>query len=194
MKFLKNLKVVQKLILLITIFAVSIIAIGLVTFSSLSSTVKSTETIYNDKLLPSQLFNSINVNSRGITAGLMELMVTKDIGRNDFLSEDLDEDMEEIQDLLDQLNSMSFQNEIEKKLEELSTINAELNEYRNQVRNLAILNKNEEAYTVFLNQLEPKRLQFVEILDSIEELNASEAQKSYDEAVNTCPSGKYGCI
>nr|WP_106782668.1 methyl-accepting chemotaxis protein [Lysinibacillus timonensis] len=185
MKFLKNLKVLQKLILLIALFTVSVIIIGFISLSSLSSTVKSSNTIYKDQLIPSQLINSISVNSRGITAGLLELMVTTDIERNEFLSEDLDEDQEEIVSLLDELNSMALSSEIKTQLQTLGTINEELNVLRDIVRDLALINQNDDAYIVFQNELEPKREQMVEILDIIEGLNTTEAQKAYDEAVAT---------
>ncbi|MFC7684471.1 methyl-accepting chemotaxis protein [Ureibacillus sp. GCM10028918] len=184
MKFLKNLKVVQKLIILITLFALTVLLIAYVSITSLSSTVKSTNTIYKDQLIPSQIFNSINLNNRGITAGLLESMVTEDPEQKGLLSEDLEEDIEEITSLIEQLNSMSLSSEVTQHLDELSSINEKLNVIRNNVNDLASSNDNDEAYRVFSNELEPTRKQFVEVLDSIEQLNTDGAQKSYDEAVS----------
>ncbi len=190
MKFFKNLKVLHKLILLISIFTISIVIIGFISITSLSSTVNSSNKIYKDQLIPSQLYNSINMNSRGITANLLELMITTDPELNELLSEDLEEDSEEVLSLLDELNKMSLSSEMKKQLNILAPINAELSLIRDKVRDLALLNKNEEAYHVFKTELEPKRAQFVEVLDHIQQLNVDEALKDYEEASATAENAQ----
>lgn len=68
MKFLKNLKVLNKLILLIVLFTLSILSIAYVSITGLSNTVESSDTIYNEQLIPNQLFSEISINNRSINS------------------------------------------------------------------------------------------------------------------------------
>ncbi|RTQ86925.1 methyl-accepting chemotaxis protein [Lysinibacillus telephonicus] len=190
MKFLKNLKVLQKLILLIALFAISALSIGFVSFSSLSSTANSSNTIYKDQLLPSQMFSAISVNNRAINAYLLELMITKDNERNEYLNERIDVNIEETRSLLEQLNSMSLHDEIEKQLESLNSINTDLEVSRDRVRELAMNNQNDEAYSIFQNELEEKRVMLNDLLTSIEDSNTTNAESVYNEALQTADSAK----
>jgi len=190
MRFLKNLKVVQKLIALIAIFAISAVIIGVISITSLSSTVKSSDTIYNNQLIPSQLFSSINVNTRAINAYLIELMITTDPERNNYLNERIEVNIEESQSILEKLNAMSLDSEIKKQLESLNSLNSEMNLIRNKIRALAIQNQNTDAYNLFQNDLEPKRVLLNELLTSIEEQKIKDAENEYKQSIEIANDAK----
>jgi len=194
MKAIKNMKILHKLLFLILIFAISLVSISYFSISRLSQTAKNSETIYNEQLVPSELFSTINVDNRAINAYLLELLITEDPTRNQYLSERIDAYMSESESLLNELSSVQLETEVMQQLDLLVTLNTDLNIAREQVKELAMNNENTEAYELFQSDIEDKRAELDDLLENISDLNSSSAKESYELAISTSEQAKQTVI
>ncbi|WP_248924644.1 methyl-accepting chemotaxis protein [Paenibacillus hamazuiensis] len=149
MKWIKNVKVGAKINMLIAICLISMLAIGLIGYRGMQQMNRGSMEMYQEQLQPIEWILSMQANSTRIETDLFELMTTSDQERNKSL-------VKEMQDI-------SAQNEIllanytkteltatEKDL--VSKYNGTMEQYRNarkEVQELALQNKNAEAYAVF---------------------------------------------
>ncbi|KGR75186.1 methyl-accepting chemotaxis protein [Ureibacillus sinduriensis] len=185
MKLIRNLKVRQKLILLISIFTIALLLLGFVSISSLSEGRKSADTLYNKQLKPSLMLSGISVNNRAVNAYLLEMLLTEDHDRNKYLNERLDVNIDETITYSQTLESMQLPSEVEKQLDTLITLDMEQNVLRKKVRELAMENKNAEAYQLFQNELEPIRVEINELLTELEESNMQSSERVFGEVIET---------
>ncbi|MFC7688103.1 methyl-accepting chemotaxis protein [Ureibacillus sp. GCM10028918] len=190
MRFLRNLKVLQKLILLISIFTISLVILGLVSIKSLSGASDNVDTLYNKQLKPSLLLSGISINNRAINAYLLELLITKDPERNRELNEQVDLNIDQTSTYFDQLASMPLPSEVENQLDKLISMDTEQNLIRNKVRDLAMKNRNEEAYQVFQNELEPKRVAINELFTELETSNNEGSEQVFNEVNKTADDAR----
>ncbi|MDF1509420.1 HAMP domain-containing methyl-accepting chemotaxis protein [Robertmurraya sp. DFI.2.37] len=177
-------KVLHKLLCLILFFAISVLVISYVSISRLADTAKSSVEIYEQQLVPSELFSGINVNNRAINTYLLELLITEDTARNQYLNENIDASIKNSQIVVDELSSMQLIPEIRSHFDELVTLNADLNIAREYVKSLAMENKNEQAYQLFQQEIENKRVELNELIDEVITLNSSNAKATYEQAVS----------
>lgn len=184
MKFLKNMKVLHKLLFLIVFFAISILAISYVSISKLSETAKSSATIYHEQLVPAELFSQISEDNRAINSYLLELLITEDTGRNLYLSENIDQTIKNSQSILEELSLMQLNPEIKQQLDLLTSLNEELNIAREDVKRLAMENKNGQAYELFQEKIEDKRVELNDLIENISTLNSTSAKTTYELAVS----------
>lgn len=175
-------KILHKLIFLISLFAVSLVAVGLVSSNSLTKTATGSEIIYKEQLLPTQYFSNISVNNRAINAYLLELLVTTDKERNQWLSTRIDETIAETENYYKQLDELNLNDDYQQQLNALEQISTELNKARSQVRDLAMQNKNEEGYALFIAEIESKRTTMNAIFDKIEDMSQTNGKAVYEKS------------
>ncbi|MDN4493029.1 methyl-accepting chemotaxis protein [Ureibacillus aquaedulcis] len=190
MKFLRNLKVLQKLILLISIFTISLLILGFVSISNLSGASNNVDTLYNKQLKPSLLLSGISINNRAINAYLLELLLTDDPERNEYLNGRVDLNIDQTATYFDELASMSLPSDIDQQLDKLISLDKEQNVIREKVRDLAMENKNEEAYQVFQNELEAKRVAINELFTDLEESNKEGSEQVFNEVTESTDNAK----
>ncbi|MEC0682953.1 MCP four helix bundle domain-containing protein [Bacillus haynesii] len=91
MNLLRNIKIRSKLFVIIIISALSLSIVGIQGVGGLSKLSKGSEMIYQDQLIPNQLFAKLKANNLDLDTYKFELMVTKDDDRNETLQKNIKE-------------------------------------------------------------------------------------------------------
>ncbi|XBO86548.1 MCP four helix bundle domain-containing protein [Bacillus licheniformis] len=89
MNLLRNIKIRSKLFVIIIISALALSIVGIQGVGGLSKLSKGSEMIYQDQLIPNQLFAKLKANNLDLDTYKFELMVTKDDDRNETLQKTL---------------------------------------------------------------------------------------------------------
>jgi|GEM_PF-7090624 len=89
LNWLKNLKVVQRLAILIGILSIAILIVGSMGYVFLNRLSGDLETMYEDKLTAVRLINDSRVHARKVEANIYALMLTTDPKENQELMDDI---------------------------------------------------------------------------------------------------------
>ncbi|MFB1099857.1 MCP four helix bundle domain-containing protein [Terribacillus sp. JSM ZJ617] len=182
MKLLKNVKIRTKMLILILVGA---IALGIVGTSGIMYTrdmAKDAEMMYKEKLLPNLSISQIRVNNRSNDAFVLELMLNKDSARNDELSEMLSQSSAQVEEELEKLENSGMSARGKEILESYNKERNKLNDIRNRVLKFALVNQNEDAYNLFVEEQIPQRTVVNDILQELQDQNTKEAEQTYVQA------------
>jgi len=147
--WLKNLQVAQRLAILIAILASAIIVVGGTGYFFLNKTNAAMETMYTDKLMAVFLINDSRANIRKIEANTYALMLTTDDKENIALSEEISQKAKVFDEDLAKFEQLSLTDGHREKLKMVRADIAKYRTVRDKVIDLAMQNKNAEAYVLF---------------------------------------------
>jgi len=152
MRWLGNLKVRGKILFLVVLMIVLLGVVGYTGYRFNTKAARDMESMYNDRVLPSQLLFDVLVHGRGIQANLFALMLTTDEKENRTLLNDI----ERRRDIVDKnTEAYSKGNLSETESKYLEKARKELALYRPitvRAMELAQANKNQEAYELFARE------------------------------------------
>ena len=182
MSWFSNLKVSQKLYVLITVFSVAIIIIGGLGYVNLKQSSDNIDVLYNINVQKSDLAYESRLDIRRIQADLFALMVTTADSENTRLSNEIKELRAAIDKNNDAYAKLSLDANEKKELEGFKGLLTKFDTASVGVIALAVQNKNEEAYELFQKQLEGISNDVVKNLISISE---SSNKKADDMSIQT---------
>ncbi|HEY9578066.1 MAG TPA: methyl-accepting chemotaxis protein [Pseudobacillus sp.] len=188
MKVLHDLKISQKLLVLIVLSALIISVVGIVGYKDMSDMAEGSETMYKDNLQPIDWLGRIYANNRAIDAFTLEAMITKDPARYEALLNNSDQAIKENNAWLEQYKKTNLSPEEEKGLEDFQTSLLEFRELRQQVLDLADQNKKDEAYALYTKSAAEKRLQINKAINDLQDYNeqlANEIKEKNNEKLKT---------
>lgn len=177
MGFIRNLKVVHKQIVLIGVFLIALISVGSVGYYFLNKTNMAMEKMYSEKLLAVELLGDSRTHARKIEANTYALMLTTDEGENKALFEDISNRGKAFDENLSKYEQLALS---DKDKENVRKIREDLGKYRNvrsQVLDLAVKNKNAEAYALYIKDGKPLSDQFTAELRSLADETAKGAEE-----------------
>ncbi|MED1738816.1 HAMP domain-containing methyl-accepting chemotaxis protein [Bacillus swezeyi] len=181
MKLLKNIKIRSKLFIIIIISALALSIVGIQGIRGLSKISKGSEIIYQEQLIPNQLFATLRANNLELDTYNFELMVTKDNSRNETLQKNIDEKNEENTAVMEEIDQLNLAGSLSEKYESFKSEYTELQNIGKQMRSLAMDNKNKEAYDVYLKDMEPQRETVSHLIEEIQTLNSESAKTIYQQ-------------
>ncbi|MFT0802613.1 methyl-accepting chemotaxis protein [Bacillus swezeyi] len=181
MKLLKNIKIRSKLFIIIIISALALSIVGIQGIRGLSKISKGSEIIYQEQLIPNQLFATLRANNLELDTYNFELMVTKDKSRNETLQKNIDEKNEENTAVMEEIDQLNLAGSLSEKYESFKSEYTELQNIGKQMRSLAMDNKNKEAYDVYLQDMEPQRESVNNLIKDIQTLNSESAKTIYQQ-------------
>ncbi|MCV9884524.1 methyl-accepting chemotaxis protein [Metabacillus halosaccharovorans] len=181
MKLLRNLKMMKKLLIIIIVSALSLGTVGYMGLHYINSMAKDSEEMYKDSLIPLNSIMQIRVNARASDAYTIELLVTKDPERNIELRDEITSAWEEADAIINDLKGKHLSPENVKLIDEYTMKAEALSSTRDQVIKLALENKNEDAYDLYLKSVEPNRKALNETLKSMQQNNLTYATSINDE-------------
>ncbi len=149
MEWLHNLKVSQKLALLISVLLVAVIGVGGTGYYFLSKTNDSLSKMYDEKLVAVALIIENTAHARKVEADVYAIMLTTDAKENQEILADIATRTKAFDANLALVEKMPLSNEIKSKMK---TVRGDLDKYRTirgRVLELAAQNKNTEAYALF---------------------------------------------
>ena len=149
MEWLNNLKVGKKLSLLIMCSLVGLFAVGITGYYFLFSSSKSIDSMYNERLLSSEWINEARIDARAISADIYKLMVNSDKAKNDSLTKDIDTRATEFNNYMNQYKNLKLDAFETDKMKEIEKNLLKYRESRKSAIDLALSNKNQEAYEYY---------------------------------------------
>ncbi|MCJ2147994.1 methyl-accepting chemotaxis protein [Bacillus sp. B19-2] len=179
MNLLRNIKIRSKLFVIIIISALALSIVGIQGIGGLSKLSKGSEVIYQDQLVPNQLFAKLKANNLDIDTYKFELMVTKDNDRNETLQKHIKEKNEENSTLMEKIDQLKLMDNVSEKYENFKTEYKKLQDISSEMLSLAVKNENDKAYDVYLKEMEPQRETVNQLIEDIQTLNADNAKTIY---------------
>ena len=169
MGWLNNLKVAQRLVLLILVFVVALVGVGGTGYFYLKKTSDAMDAMYREKMHAVELILENRIHMRRIEMSIFALMLTTDNNENQKLLTMVRERDAAFDKNLADFEKMPLTSQ---QKAEVESIRATLQSYRQvnkQVLALAGQNKNAEAYQLFKSQAEPLGLSFNQVLVQLSE-------------------------
>ena len=169
MTWLNNLKVAQKLALLIAVLLAAMLSIGGSGYYFLREANAEMNKMYNEKLLAIEMMNENQTNARCIEADMFALMLTTNKEENSALRDDMSTRAKTFDDNLTQFERMPISDKEKNEVKELKAALAKYRDVRKNVLDLANENKNAEAYIVYQGQAKSLANEFSKMLQNIAE-------------------------
>ncbi|MCY9444856.1 methyl-accepting chemotaxis protein [Bacillus haynesii] len=179
MNLLKNIKIRSKLFVIIIISALALSIVGIQGVGGLSKLSKGSEMIYQDQLIPNQLFARLKANNLDIDTYKFELMVTKDNDRNETLQKNIQEKNKENSTLMEKIDQLKLMDNVSEKYESFKSEYKKLQDISSEMLSLAVKNENDKAYDVYLKKMDPQRETVNQLIEDIQTLNADNAKTIY---------------
>lgn len=149
MRWINNLKVGKKLSLLIICSLVGLLSVGITGYCFLFISNKSIDSMYNERLLSSECINEARMNAQIISADIYKLMVTTDEAQNENLNKDIDTRASNFNNYLNQYKNLKLDAFETDKINEMENNLSKYREGRKNAIDLALNNKNQEAYEYY---------------------------------------------
>lgn len=150
MNFLNNMKVKQKLGVLILISLLSMSIIGYTGYYYLQQADADINSMYANQLVPIELINENRAHINGASAELFELMITTDANRNKVLQQEISVRIDIFNANIVEFEKTKLDAKAKEKLAGLKTSLQKFRDVRAKVLELAMQNKNVEAYALYM--------------------------------------------
>ena len=178
MKVLDDMKVSLKLGVLIFIGILSLSVIGYTGYYFLQRAKIDMNTMYTERLLPVRLANEVRTNMAIGNAVTLETIVTTDNKRNQELQKILDTIGKQTNDNNIELNKLNLDPIGKNLLSKVEKLRSTYRDTRKQVIDLAIHNNKAEAYTIYVEKMNPLAIEFMNQLREFADYHATLAEKA----------------
>lgn len=176
MNWLNNLKITKKLTLLIATLLLAVICVGGTGYYFLSKTNDALGKMYDEKLMAVELLLENRTHARKIEGSTYALMLETTEQGNKALMDEITQRGKMFDANFAKLESMPLDANSKKSLAEVKTDLQEYRQVRSQVLDLAVQNKNAEAYLLYNQQGKALATKFTDKLRGLsEEVNKSAA-------------------
>lgn len=176
MEWIKNLKISHKMMVLTVLALLFVSAVGVVGFVFNQKSNAAIKTLYNDRLMPIVWFSDIKANFKQARTDILELMLTTNVSRNQFLKDDLARISKEDNELFTKYEATNLD---PFEVENIAKYKEAVGKYRSirtQIVELAMQNKNAQAYALYVQN--QKTIENIEtIVVALAEYNRSVAEK-----------------
>jgi methyl-accepting chemotaxis protein len=176
LKLLKNVSIARKLLILIIVSALALASVGILGVSYIKKMAQGSDIMFNDNLLPLNKIMQIRVNARASDAYTLELLATEDPERNQELIAEITSAWEEIDGLISEIEGIQLTAEEKNLINQYKERAEALNNSRNEVIKLAEVNKNDEAYAIYLEKVETNRGLVNDSLKSLQQTTITNAE------------------
>ncbi|WP_066056565.1 methyl-accepting chemotaxis protein [Robertmurraya korlensis] len=174
MKWIKNLKIVQKMLLLTSITFVSLLTVGGIGFFQLTSMGDKLSFMYERNLQPIQTVSTLQSNAQYVQTYLMEIMTTRDTSKKNELIDEMDAKLQMNQKIRESYNTNN-QEEI-KIISQVNDLAQNLQTSKDKIVALSLKNQNFEAYEIFIEETEAILKEIDGLYLQLIEINSSEAK------------------
>jgi methyl-accepting chemotaxis protein len=154
MNLLNNMKVSFKLSILIAIALLSMSIIGYTGYYYLQQSNADISSMYADQLLPIALINENRAHINKVNAAMLEMMITTDNNRNNELNKVIGERVKAFNDNMTELETANLDDKAKEQLNAIKAAMAKYRAGRQPVIDLAMQNKNVEAFALYTATVE----------------------------------------
>ncbi|WP_196598098.1 methyl-accepting chemotaxis protein [Pectinatus frisingensis] len=183
MESFNNLKVSRKLYLLIGIFSLGIVIVGIISYLNLQDSRQKINKLYNEDVKISDIVYENRLALRKAQADIYRLMVTNDGNENKMLRDDIDKQRKAFTDNLAVYENMNLDQQDRSDLNELKQLVQKYSDSTANVIDLAMQNKNEEAYVLFQKESDSVFTQMFDKLIAISDKANESADKANQSAI-----------
>ena len=177
MNWLNNLKVAQKLALLISALLIALICVGGAGYYFLSKTNDALNVMYSEKLTAVDLLNENRAHARKIESNTFALMLTSDEKENKSLNDEIGQRGKLFDENLAKAESLPLDSSSKASVQEIKEALQKYRAVRSKVLELAMQNKNTEAYALYDQQGKALATKFTDKLRGL----AEDMKKSADD-------------
>jgi len=177
MKFLRNIKIGNKLMVLISIAVIGLIVVGFSGYKNMNAMAQKSNDMYQGHLHPILWWGKIATNTRAIDQYTLELMLTTDDSLNKSLRDSISQKIQVDSDLYNSYKKTKLTNEEKNLLNEYEENINKLRDVRQNVLDLSLQNKNTEAYSMYVNVVKPERQAVEKTIDKLVTINQNVAKE-----------------
>jgi methyl-accepting chemotaxis protein len=178
MNFINNMKVSLKLSILILIALLSTGVIGYTGYYYLQKSNSDMKLLYTDRLIPVKVVNVIRTDVARANAATMELMLTTDDKKNQDLRNTIDDVVKQANDSFAELEKSHLDPKEKELLAKIQTSKQKYRDARKSVIDLALQNKNAEAYALYVVSTDPLAIEFMKNLSDFSNYSATLAEQT----------------
>ena len=176
MHLFKNIKVRNKLAIVIIISMLIPLTIASLSYFQTSRMVKDMETIYKEKFIPNDwLSNAIAVNLR-IDSILVEMMATEDVQLKESLYAELNAGVEKVLSDLETYEGMDLTDEERQIMADFYAAADQLTLNQDDVIRLAMEGENDAAYQLFMETVQGSRDDLIGALETLRNYNIEQTE------------------
>lgn len=177
MRFLQNINISKKILIIIMFSALALILIGLFGMYGMKEMASNSQKMYEEKLLPNTYIAKIENYRRTNDSYIIELMITEDEKRNQELLEAINKNMEESDKYIKKLDAIKLSQEETNAYKIFKDVYDGFEQLQDQVISLALNNFNDSAYNLYTKNLRSKTNIINSQLDELQETNQAEAER-----------------
>jgi methyl-accepting chemotaxis protein len=178
MDFFNNMKMRLKLSALIVIALLSTGVIGYTGYYYLQQSNAEMKLMYTDRLIPVKVTNEISTNTAKANAATLELMITTDDKRDQELKKIMDDLGKQSNDDYVELDKLQLESKGKDLLLKIETARQKYKDARTKVIDLAMHNKNAEAYALYVTNVNPLAIEFMGNLHDFTDYYSTLAEKT----------------
>ncbi|MDQ0203867.1 methyl-accepting chemotaxis protein [Pectinatus haikarae] len=167
MNFIQNLKVRQKLVLLLFIMLISLVGVGIVGYYFLNKTNNNVHMMYAEKLVAVELINSNMSEAHKIESDVHALMLTTNDSEQKTLYDDIDARAKHFDANLTKYESLPMNDATKGQIAEIRSDLTQYRAVRKNVLALSLQDKNDEAYALFKADGKPVSDKFMKELAAL---------------------------
>ncbi|MCE5286949.1 MAG: methyl-accepting chemotaxis protein [Pelosinus sp.] len=164
MNFFGNMKVRMKLGCLILVAFISLGIVGITGYYYLQQASKDVAAMYTQRLIPVRLSAEVASFVRTANGNVLALMLTTDDTQNRELKKSIDERVEAINKNMESLEQAHFDQKSDELFGKVRDAQQKYRAARGQVIELAMQNKNSEAYVLYMATLDPLSTAYINSL------------------------------
>lgn len=177
MSWINNLKLFQKLLVLICIAVFFVSLVGGIGYYYNNQTGNEMSSLYNNNLIPVRDLGEYRIHANANMANLLKLILEDDKTKQEKIYEDIKVRAAKCDELLKAYEATSLDEEEKGILDELKKAMEPYRESRTKMLNLAFANKDTEALNVFEKETSPLYDDYISHVRELFDLNAESAKK-----------------
>ena len=182
MGWFHQLKIKQKLGILVGILSLAILAVGIFGYWNLKQNNTYLNTMYSNNMVQSKLAYNNQILIGRIRNDIFEIMLTTNPAENQQLQQDIERNRKAYGDTIAQLGQLPLSEAQQKNMQKLNTVLPKYKEGNNEALALALANKNAESYHVYKTKVEPSANDTLKILDDMITLSETESKLLKEQA------------
>ncbi|MEE1130385.1 MAG: methyl-accepting chemotaxis protein [Caryophanon sp.] len=187
MYIIKNMKVRNKILMIIAVSIIVAASIATLSFIQTNKMTSNIEAVYEEKFIPNDwLSNAIAVNLR-INSVIIELMMTTDAMEKQELHSEINEGIDQVLSDLALYGEMELTEAEQRGLADFYEAVERLTANQEEVINLAVLGHNERAYELYRNDVKEPR---EDLIAALQELRAFKVDQTEVIVAESVAAGK----
>lgn len=182
MEWFHQLKIKQKLGILVGMLSLAILIVGIFGYWNLKQSNMYLDTMYANNMVQAKLAYRNQILVGQIRNDIFELMLTTDEVENKRLSQNIENGRAEYSRSFAELGEMPLSEQQRKNFQKLNEVIPKYKEGNNEALALVKENKNAEAYLVYKNKVESSANATLQILHDMTMVTENESKKMKEEA------------